>query len=245
MTRGLTERCARRFWRTIRWQRFVLVQQPRHDRFVVERIGSRRFVVLPGVFNPALFGSSALLASVVEALPLNADTSVLDLGTGSGVGAIVAGSRAASVIGVDLNPEAIRCARINVQLHHLEQSVELRTGDLFEPVAGRQFDYVLFNPPYFSGRPGSLLDLAFHSLDVPERFAADLPRHLAPGGEAVLVLSEEADVERFLGPLREKGYVLSVMSESRSLGERFRAYRVARASGDGEVSDDRSLQSAE
>ena len=49
---------------------------------------------------------------------------VLDMGTGSGVGAVFAARNAARVVAVDVNPEAVRCARINVLLHHIEDRVD-------------------------------------------------------------------------------------------------------------------------
>ena len=57
------------------------------------------------------------------------------------------------VTAVDINPDAVRCARINALQHHLETCIEVRQGDLFEPVQGERFDLVLFNPPFFRGQP--------------------------------------------------------------------------------------------
>ena len=78
---------------------------------------------------------------------------MLDLGTGSGVGAVFAAQWAGQVVAVDVNPAAVRCARINVLLHGVEDRVDVLQGDLFEPVAGERFDVILFNPPYFPGQP--------------------------------------------------------------------------------------------
>ena len=132
-----------RGWLALRYR----VLSRRYDRLVLEEIDGVPLVVLPQVFNPVLLRTGAFLARVVTALPLPAGAAVLDLGAGSGVGAIFAARRGASVIAVDINPEAVRCARINALLNHLDHAIEARQGDLFAPVAAARFDLILFNPP--------------------------------------------------------------------------------------------------
>jgi HemK-related putative methylase len=115
--------------------------------------------------------------------------SVLDMGTGSGIGAIVAARCGARVVAVDVSPEAVRCARINVLLNRVEDNVDVRRGDLFEPVQGSQFDLILFNPPFFAGAPRELWEHAWRSEDALDRFARDLPTFLSPTGRALVVVS--------------------------------------------------------
>ena len=112
--------------------------------------------MLPDVFHPGLFFSSKLLAEVLAAEALEGKR-VLEVGTGTGFLALVAARRAARAVGTDINPEAIRALKINALLNRLEDRVDARQGDLFAPVAGEQFDLILFNPPYFSPpRPARL-----------------------------------------------------------------------------------------
>jgi methylase of polypeptide subunit release factors len=164
----------------------------RVGRLVVERVEGLPFVVLPQVFNPALFRSSGLLVRALAALPAPAaGARALDLGTGSGVAAVFAAQIGYGVVAVDVNPEAVRCARINALLNRCEERVEVRQGDLFAPLAGERFELVLFNPPFFRGAPRDDLDRAWRSPDLPERFAAGLPPALAPGGRALVVASTD------------------------------------------------------
>ncbi len=168
----------------------------RLGRVALEEIEGVPLVVLPEVFNPAVFRTGRLLARAVEAWtpPLQeTEIRVLDLGTGSGVGALFAARRGFRVVAVDVNPEAVRCARVNALLHHLEDRIEARQGDLFAPVAGERFDLVLFNPPFFRGEPADDLDRAWRGTDVLERFAAGLEAALKPAGQALLVLSTDGD----------------------------------------------------
>jgi release factor glutamine methyltransferase len=93
------------------------------------------------------------------------------------------------VVAVDISPEAVRCARINVLLNRVEDRVEVRCGDLFEPVCGERFDLVLFNPPFYAGTPRELWEFAWRAQSVLDRFARDLPSVLTPSGHALVVVS--------------------------------------------------------
>ena len=181
----------------------------RLGRIVLEEVDGLPLIVLPEVFNPALFRTGSVLAHTVDSSPWAAPRSessrALDLGTGSGVGAVFAARRGYRVVAVDLNPEAVRCARLNALLHRLDERIEVREGDLFAPVAGESFDLVLFNPPFFRGVPKSRLDLAWRGTDVLERFAAGLPAALAPGGVALLLLSTDGDGPALLDALGRQG----------------------------------------
>src|SRR5581483_11690365 len=161
-----------RAWLTLRYQVF----SRRYDRLALESIGGVPLLVLPQVFNPVLLRTGAFLARALTRLPLQepARMAVLDMGTGSGVGAVFAARRGARVVAVDINAEAVRCARINALLNHLDERIEVRHGDLFEPVRGQRFDLVLFNPPFYRGAPSDNLDHAWRGQDVFERFAGGL-----------------------------------------------------------------------
>src|ERR1051326_8983740 len=59
----------------------------------------------------------------------------LDVGTGSGIHALLAAEHAKHVVAVDVNERALAYTRLNAALNGLD-NVECRTGSLFEPVAG-------------------------------------------------------------------------------------------------------------
>lgn len=176
-------------------------------RPVLERIDGVSLVSVPDVLNPVVFRSGELLARTVASSPLAEPGShrALDMGTGTGVGAIFLARRGWRVLAVDINPEAVRCAKANVLLNHLEDRVEVRQGDLFGPVEGERFDLILFNPPFFRGEPTGLFDMAWRSTDVMERFAAGLPNALTPEGKALILLSTDGDPEGMLKALAANG----------------------------------------
>jgi release factor glutamine methyltransferase len=215
-------------WRRVLGWWYRLFERHRWRRLVLERVAGRPILVLPEVFNPRLFRSGEFLARQLSlgdtAIPLGAE--VLDMGTGSGVGAVAAASRAKRVVAVDVNPEAVRCAQINALLNHVEDRVEVRQGDLFAPLDGQRFDVVLFNPPYYRGRPRDPLDAAWRSTDVVERFAAGLHRHLTSTGEALVVLSTDGDRAGYLETFRCHRLRPEVVVEHDLINEVLSIYRL-------------------
>jgi release factor glutamine methyltransferase len=210
--------------------RFKLLQRHRHKRLVLEHVEGLPLVILPHVFNPKLLRSGEFLVHQLSRPDLLRPASrVLDLGTGSGAGAVAAARAGCAVVAVDINPEAVRCARINALLNQVECRVDARQGDLFAPVAGERFDVVLFNPPYYRGLPRDDLDFAWRSPDVIERFAGQLREHLAPGGHALLVLSSDGEQNSFLRALDDRGYSTRAVARRDFVNEQMCVYRVASA----------------
>ncbi|HEX4963596.1 MAG TPA: methyltransferase [Thermoanaerobaculia bacterium] len=200
----------------------------------LEQIDGVPLLVLPEVFNPAVYRTGSLLARAVASWtptePCRADPiRVLDLGTGSGVGAVFAARRGFQTVAVDVNPQAVRCARINALVHGQEERIDVRQGDLFSPVAGERFDLVLFNPPFFRGEPASDLDRAWRGTDVLERFAAGLPAALADRGTALLCLSTDGDGETLLAALRSSGFGIETVVRQDFGNEVVTVYAVRRA----------------
>jgi carbamoyltransferase len=83
----------------------------------------------------------------------------LDLCCGSGIQALVAARYSEEVIGVDLNPRAVRFSRFNAALNGL-RNARFIEGDLFDPVRGATFSRILANPP-FVPQPDSLPRLLY------------------------------------------------------------------------------------
>jgi release factor glutamine methyltransferase len=207
--------------------RFLLFQRHRHNRVVLETVAGKPILVLPTVLNPALFFTGQFLAETLAAGPAAVrNASVLDLGTGSGVAAVIAAQWASRIIAVDINPAAVRCARINALLNGVEDKIDVLLGDLFEPVEDRRFDAILFNPPYLPGAPASVFEQALRSQGLAERFAAGLASHLSRDGHTLLLLSSIGDEAGWLEPLRRHGFTWRPAAQRRLYGEVVTIYRV-------------------
>lgn len=119
--------------------------------------------------------------------------SVLDLGTGCGIVALLASRFAARVIATDISDRALRFAELNAQLNSVT-NVEFRRGNLFAPVAGERFDRILSNPPFvITPRSASVVteydyrDAGMTGDALVEAVIRGVPHHLTPGGTAQLL----------------------------------------------------------
>ncbi len=109
----------------------------------------------------------------------------LDLGTGCGVLGLLAARHCQEVVGVDLNPRAIRRAAFNARLNGIERS-RWEVGDLFGPVEGERFGFVVANPPFvISPEMNRIYRDSTRPLDgICEEIVRRLPEFLVPGGFA-------------------------------------------------------------
>src|SRR5688572_1847828 len=96
------------------------------------------------VFGPTPMADMLGSAILEEVRP---DDRVLDMGTGTGINAILAASKAREVIGVDVNPYAVEAARRNAARNGVTSNTSFAQSDLFEHVSG-EFDVVIFDPPF-------------------------------------------------------------------------------------------------
>jgi methylase of polypeptide subunit release factors len=111
----------------------------------------------------------------------------LDVGTGSGVHALLAARHAERVVATDVSPRALWMTRLNAELNGME-NVETREGSFFEPVEGERFGLVISNPPYIVSPDTSFSyrDSGMEGDSLCRSMLADLPALLEPGGHATL-----------------------------------------------------------
>jgi len=113
---------------------------------------------------------------------------VLDLGTGSGIQAILAATHAEEVVAVDVNKRAVQLATASVCLNGLT-NVDVRLGSWFEPVVGSRFDLVVSNPPFVISPEHHFVyrDSGKEGDELCRALLSDAPSHLAPGGVMVML----------------------------------------------------------
>jgi ribosomal protein L3 glutamine methyltransferase len=123
-------------------------------------------------------------------------SSILDLCTGSGCLAILAARHfsGAAVTAVDLSPDALEVAKINVRDHGLENRISLQQGDLFAPLGKQKFDLVISNPPYVAAAEVAAFPPEYvaepvmahlggeDGFDIVRRILRDAPKHMNKGG---------------------------------------------------------------
>jgi methylase of polypeptide subunit release factors len=101
--------------------------------------------VAAGVFDPSKGKSARKMAHALELFPPSKDARVLEIGTGCGVLASLLWLRGCHrILATDIMGEACENARINFS--RLNFAIEVKHGDLFEPIEN-DFDYAIFNVP--------------------------------------------------------------------------------------------------
>jgi methylase of polypeptide subunit release factors len=224
-----------KIWKTLLRVRFQLFHRHRHDRLVLEEVGGIPLLVLPTVFNPALLLTGEFMERELSGERIPPGATVLDLGCGTGIGAVLAARAGGPVVAADINLAALRCTRLNTLLNGIEEQVEVVESDLFSALEGQRFDVVLFNPPFYRGAPKDDLDRAWRGEDLFERFAAGLPAHLKAGGCALVVFSTEGDVTGLLEAFHTRDLEVELIAEHDRINEVLILYRV-RSSQSPEVS---------
>lgn len=82
--------------------------------------------------------------------PMRAGCSVLDIGTGTGLIALMAAQRGASrVAAVEIDPDAANQARANAARSPWADRIEVLCADIAHFNSDSRFDRIVCNPPYF------------------------------------------------------------------------------------------------
>lgn len=143
-----------------------------------------------GVFSPIRGDYLDLIRTAP--LPKGAHRA-LDLGTGSGVIALLLAQRGIErVDATDNNPVALACAAENIQRQGLAGRVNVMA---LEGYPDNAYDLIVCNPPWLPGRPTSALETAVYDPDsqMLKWFLQGLPQHLTPNGEGWLIMSDLAE----------------------------------------------------
>ena len=163
-------------------------------------LGEHRFYVDERVIIPRSYFLEHLASDQIDTL-LAVPTRVrrvVDVCTGSGCLAILLAHHfpKARVDAIELSPEALAVARINVDAHRLERRVKLHLSDVFDAVPPPEggYDVILSNPPYepsavcdglpveFKKEPRLALDGGPDGLVIIRKLLRQARERLAPGG---------------------------------------------------------------
>ena len=139
----------------------------------------------------------------------------LDLGTGSGAQAFLAARHSEHVIGLDLNPRALRLARLNASLNDVE-TVDWRQGNLFEPVRDERFELIVANPPFVISPAHELTyrDGGLGGDLLSREVVIGAARHLQEGGFASILCGWVETPERWLEGSGCDAWVLELSTDS-------------------------------
>jgi len=153
------------------------------------------------------------------------------MGTGSGIIGIVAASKGANVIAVDINQEAINCAKENAKNNSVENNISFFFGNLFSPFENSQqkFDYIFFNPPFY---PKPVTNTTQHAWNAGEdfetiqRFANEAKQFLSSGGKIYFIISSDVDVERICSFFKKNNFTTDLVTTKHLFFEKLFVYEV-------------------
>jgi release factor glutamine methyltransferase len=213
-SRGLLRRFIRAFIHFWSYHLFL-----KHTRTAVTHVAGFRLTVPPTVFHPKVFLTSKYFAGFIGQLNLTGKR-VAEVGTGSGILSLAAArAGAASVVAIDINPNAAGAATINGRDNGLPQ-VRGVCSNLMSAIAAHQlFDVIITSPPSFPGEPRDLADRAWHAgphyRDIAALFDQARER-LAPGGVVYLLLSSDSDLA-LLGDLIHRAHFTARLISKHSI----------------------------
>lgn len=146
---------------------------------------------------------------------------ILEIGTGSGLTAILNAKRNPSnqITATDINPEALECAKKNANANGAT-GICFLNSDLFQKIGGK-FNYIIFNPPYpptseeekLEGPINRAFDGGKDGRETLDRFLNEFEKYLEPNGTILLVQSSLNSSEKTLATLQGKGFATRILEE--------------------------------
>ncbi len=215
--------------RSIHFLAYHFILARRNPRLT--RAAGFRLTVRPSVFHPRVFISSECFAEFIGSLDLTG-CHVADVGTGSGILALAAArAGAASVLALDINPNAALSAAENARANGFGDRIGAVCCNLFAAIAPRPlFDVILSSPPKHAGEPRDLADRGWHAgpgyRDVADLFE-EARVHLKPGGRLYVIVSSDTDLDLFGGLIERARLSARIALERSILIESFIIYELA------------------
>lgn len=173
--------------------------------------------LLDEVWPPAYSPGGELFA---DRIPFHDMSSFLEMGCGTGVMSVLAALAGVErVVGLDINPAAVRNTELNAERHGVADRVTARTSDLYSAVSpDERFDGIYWNPPFLNAPKEDMDSSIWHetmfdpAYDKLRRFLADGRRLLTPRGRAYLWFGEALGNPTLISDLAaDTGYEVGVL----------------------------------
>jgi release factor glutamine methyltransferase len=156
-------------------------------------------VVHPGVYSPDFFTDSFWFSNHLPNC-INLDSNILEIGTGTGIISIILAKKGArKVVATDIVPSAVENAKVNINIHKLDNIIEVREGDVYCPIKNNEkFDYIFWAHP-FNNSPypisDTLLRTGFdYNYNSLRSYIENAKRHLNQNGKLLIGTGDSADL---------------------------------------------------
>lgn len=168
---------------------------------------------------------------ILDEIKKLANGNVLDMGTGSGILALAAAVNADHVLGLDINPDAVKFAKdtakvsglINLEFHH---------SNLFSYLEDKKqrFDLITFNPPYLpedirEPKESRLITTGGKKgYELIEKFFEKASKYLMPFGKILIIFSSLTGKEHVHNIMEKYAFNFQKISEQELFAETLYVY---------------------
>ena len=201
---------------SMEFQDTILRSVEQHPVPYLVKLKGLDYVMFPETFNPNYAKASLFL---LDNLGVQKGDVVLDPFTGSGADAIFAVREGASrAVAIDKFTMPYLCAKYNAHRLGLEDSVDVRQGDLFDALhEDEKFDLVIANPPFRAMQPHSDIAAALRDDEYTtlRRFFSEVGDYLTTDGRIRLVFSDVGDMDLLQDLARGNGFSSKTVNQTK------------------------------
>jgi release factor glutamine methyltransferase len=175
------------------------------------------------VYQPKL--DSFLMAEELVKI-VKKDDKVLDIGTGSGILAILAAKKGAFTVATDIHEGSAKCARYNAFLNNVE--LDALVSNLFEPIKeGKIFDIIVSNMATLPAPQDEqhnkyitrTVDAGLDGRKYLDPLINQMPKYLKEEGVFLTLHSNFANVEKTKNKLEELGFKVELKVYEHTTGK--------------------------
>ncbi len=189
--------------RRLRWEPVAYITGRKN--FWTFSLRVNKDVLIPRPDTEIIVEETVALCRDIDSEAIN----ILDVGTGSGAIALALAQEIprGKVTATDISKSALALARKNARLLNLEDKIDFRQGDLFEPLE-EVFDIIVSNPPYiteaeYKGLPNGVKDYepkiallaGKNGLEFYEKLIDQAPGYLKKNGWLLLEIGAKQKKE--------------------------------------------------
>jgi release factor glutamine methyltransferase len=182
-------------------------------------------VVLPQVFLPST--PSEVIAKFMQ---IKNGTRIIDVGTGTGILALIAGLKGGVGYATDINSNAVKNARLNLDKYGIS-GIQTIESDLFSNIPPETFDLITFNRPFWDSYDGKRMEHAVE-LGFSDPTGKVLPNfldqsrdYLNNNGRILISTAEWEDLSQVEKTFQQFGYMHKMLGRLASRRDERRVYR--------------------
>lgn len=187
--------------------------------------------------HPEVYEPSEDTFQLLEVIKVKQKTSILEIGTGSGLISLECARKGANVVSTDINPFAIELLNENYKNNKQKilGKITTRLGYLFKVINKNEFfDIIVFNPPYLptkkEERVGGWFDVATDGgkdgLKLTKKYIKEYADYLKRDGFAYFVFSSLSDRKKLESSLKKKCSKYEIISNKRYNDEIISIYKL-------------------